>query len=98
MCTTFAEDHWPGSDGWLYEFAWPVSPDEPLRVATDVIWRDYCIRRGLPLDTPYAVAHTGEWTGVEIDLDKTPRENRLVAPEWWGKDFAANIWLAFSRA
>ena len=80
------------------EYAWCVKPDEPVKVAADVIWNDYCIQHDLPLDTPYRVRHTGEWEGVEIDVAKTPRELRLVAPEWWQKDFEAMVWLIFERA
>lgn len=78
-------------------FGWNCGEDQPLRTATDIIWRDYCIRRGLPQETPYTVRHTGDWADVELDLDKSPRQLQLVKPELWQGDFRVYVWVEFSR-
>lgn len=80
------------------EYAWKCGLDEPLRMATDPIWSDYCIQHQLPVGTHYSVTCTGEWAGVEIDIKMTPRQLRLVAPEWYEKDFTANVWVEFNPA
>lgn len=100
VTTAFAEDFDVMRNGAHVFQQWgcSVGPDMPLNRATDPIWVDYCIRRDLPLNTPYAVAMTGAWAGVEIDITKTPRELRLVAPDTYERGFEVQVWLEFSRA
>lgn len=100
VTTAFVEDFDVTRNGAhvFQQWGMTIAPDLPLRRATDLIWVDYCIRRGLPLNTPYQVAMTGAWAGVEIDITKSPRELRLVAPETYEHDFEALVWLEFSPA